>query len=425
MKTKEIVIDNIFDINKFSLQNKNIPNSIYYLDTSSIIRNIINKEQNLNRDIKEYPSRAKRIVKKNTILYSTVRPNLEHFGYIDESKKNLIASTGYVTLNIKENIRDISPKFVYYYLTQPHITYHLHRIASNSVTSYPSINPDDLGGLKFKIPRDINYQNKIALFLYAIENKIKTNVKINKKLEEITKLIYKFWFLQFNFPNTEGKPYMINNGKMYFNDKLKNELPVGWDYGKIKDYSKLNGGYAFKSSSWIEDGLKVIRIKNINDDYTVSTHNCSSVSKKEFSNLREFEVKYGDVVIALTGATVGKYGIIPKDQDKILINQRVGFFDLGKKPMDKLPFLINSLNQKYFRKTIYNISNGSDQDNISTDEIEEIPLILPTIEIIDQYNELCKPYFKTIINNQSINQQLINYFNWVAPRLINGEFKLI
>jgi len=424
MKTKEIVINNIFDVNKFSLDSKNLPNSICYLDTSSIIRNIINKKQYLNKDKKNYPSRAKRIVKKDTILYSTVRPNLEHFGFIDRLKSNLIASTGYVTLNIKENIKDISPKFIYYSLTQPHITYHLHRIASNSVTSYPSINPDDLGDLKFNIPRDINYQNEIALFLSAIENKIKINVEINKKLEEITKLIYEFWFLQFNFPNSEGKPYKINNGKMIFDDKLKNELPVDWNYGKIKDYSKLNGGYAFKSSSWIEDGLKVIRIKNINDDYTVSTHNCSSVSKKEFSKLSEFEVKYGDVVIALTGATVGKYGIIPKNEDKILINQRVGFFDLGNKPLDKLPFLINSLNQNYFRKTIYNISNGSDQDNISTDEIEEIPLILPPVELMNKYNELCKPYFKTIINNQSINQKLINYFNWVTPRLINGEFKL-
>ena len=98
---------------------------------------------------------------------------MEHFGFIDRLKSNLIASTGYVTLNIKENIKDISPKFIYYSLTQPHITYHLHRIASNSVTSYPSINPDDLGDLKFNIPSDINYQNEIALFLSAIENKIK------------------------------------------------------------------------------------------------------------------------------------------------------------------------------------------------------------------------------------------------------------
>ena len=64
MKTKEIVINNIFDVNKFSLDSKNLPNSICYLDTSSIIRNIINKKQYLNKDKKNYPSRAKRILKK-------------------------------------------------------------------------------------------------------------------------------------------------------------------------------------------------------------------------------------------------------------------------------------------------------------------------------------------------------------------------
>ena len=98
---------------------------------------------------------------------------------------------------------------------------------------------------------------------------------------------------------------------------------------------------------------------------------------------------------------------------------------MGDDPIKKLPFLINSLNQEYFRKSIFQISGGSDQDNISTDEIESIPLIIPEDKIIEDYNIICEPYYKMIINNQSENQKLINYFDWVAPRLINGQFKLV
>jgi len=425
MKTREVIVDDIFDINKYTIKKNNIPSSISYLDTSSIIRNIINKVQNLKKENNEYPSRAKRIIKNNSILYSTVRPNLEHYGFINETKNNFIASTGYAVLNLKEKEKNIDTKFFYYLLTQKLLTYHLHRIALNNVTSYPSIDSDDISSLKLKIPNDIDYQKKISFFLSSIEKKIKINTLINKRLEDATKLIYNFWFLQFNYPDHKKRPYKLNGGKMIFNKELKNELPHGWYYGNFSDYAKLNGGFAFQSSSWIKEGLKVIRIKNINDDYTISTHNCSSVSIDNFSNLDEFKVKFGDVVIALTGATIGKYGIVPKDHNSILVNQRVGFFSLGDDPIKKLPFLINSLNQEYFRKSIFQISGGSDQDNISTDEIESIPLIIPEDKIIEDYNIICEPYYKMIINNQSENQKLINYFDWVAPRLINGQFKLV
>ena len=425
MKTREVIVNDIFDINKYTIKNDNIPSSISYLDTSSIIRNIINKVQKLKKENNEYPSRAKRIIKDNSILYSTVRPNLEHYGFINEAKNNFIASTGYAVLNLKEKEKNIDAKFFYYLLTQKLLTYHLHRIALNNVTSYPSIDSDDISSLNLKIPNDINYQKKISSFLSSIEKKIKINTLINKKLEDVTKLIYNFWFLQFNYPDHKKRPYRLSGGKMIFNKELKNKLPSGWHYGNFGDYAKLNGGFAFQSSSWIKDGLKVIRIKNINDDYTISTHNCSSVSKNNFSNLDEFKVKFGDVVIALTGATIGKYGIVPKDDNSILVNQRVGFFSLGDNPIKKLPFLINSLNQDYFRKSIFQISGGSDQDNISTDEIESIPLIIPEDKIIEDYNIICEPYYKMIINNQSENQKLINYFDWVAPRLINGQFKLV
>ena len=123
METRKIKVSNVCDINLKSLKGKKIPNKIFYLDTGSITKNIIYKTQNLSLKISSYPSRAKRIVKKNTILYSSVRPIQEHHGILINPEENLIVSTGFITLDInKENHNKIDPKFFYHCLTRKNIT---------------------------------------------------------------------------------------------------------------------------------------------------------------------------------------------------------------------------------------------------------------------------------------------------------------
>lgn len=154
MEFRSIVIKDICILNSESIGSKNAPQKIKYLDTSSITKNQIDCYQLLDSHVNQFPSRAKRKVKKATIIYSTVRPNQEHYGFFEEPEDDIIVSTGFVTIDVIDS--DVDPKFLYYCITQNNITNYLHTIAVNNVSSYPSINPDDLGKINLIIPNDIH-----------------------------------------------------------------------------------------------------------------------------------------------------------------------------------------------------------------------------------------------------------------------------
>lgn len=173
-------IKEICDINKSSISRKDEKISIEYLDTSNLTENKIDSIQHYL--LSDAPSRAQRRVRNNTILYSSVRPNLKHYGIMKNPANNFIVSTGFITLDIKDDFtQKIDPDYLYFSICQQHITDRLQTIAENSVSSYPSINPDDLAAISFDFPT-YSEQRVIASVLSNLENKIALNRQINDNL---------------------------------------------------------------------------------------------------------------------------------------------------------------------------------------------------------------------------------------------------
>ena len=311
------------------------------------------------------------------------------------------------------------PKYIYYLLK----TLGLNDRKSGS--GVPTMNRNHLHPLSIFAHKNINDQQKIASVLSALDSKIELNNRINTELEAMVKTLYDYWFVQFDFSDKDGKPYKTSGGKMVWNEELKREIPDGWQSGSFGKYAKLKGGFAFKSSWWTEIGLPVIKIKDINENYTLSIENCSCVGVDKYDKAKNYEAFPGDVVIAMTGATVGKFGIVPKINNSILVNQRVGLFNLGSNPMLKLPFLINSLNQNYFRETVFVIASGAAQPNISSDQIDAIPLVIPEMEIIDLFNLKFSYCYTNILNNMKENQTLAELRDWLLPMLMNGQVQVM
>ena len=239
---RQITIGEIAEINANSLTQKDVFQEIMYLDTGNITRNEIDNIQVLNVVMDKIPSRAKRKVKDKTIIYSTVRPNQEHYGFLENPSDNFIVSTGFSTIDVYD--KDTDGKFIYYLLTQKHITDYLHAIGENSVSSYPSINPDDIANLKFAVP-DFKTQQSIAAVLSALDKKIALNKQINARLEEMAKTLYDYWFVQFDFSDANGKPYKSSGGEMVFDETLKREIPKGWEVKQISHWIKAD-----KSGDW-------------------------------------------------------------------------------------------------------------------------------------------------------------------------------
>lgn len=236
---RQIKIGEIAEINANSLTQKDMFQEIMYLDTGNITRNEIDNIQILNITMDKIPSRAKRKVKDKTIIYSTVRPNQEHYGFLENPSDNFIVSTGFSTIDVYDDNTD--EKFIYYLLTQKHITDYLHTIGENSVSSYPSINPDDIANLKFTVP-DLKTQQSIAAVLSALDKKIALNKQINARLEEMAKTLYDYWFVQFDFPDANSKPYKSSGGEMVFDETLKREIPKGWKPFKLSELVTLSTG---------------------------------------------------------------------------------------------------------------------------------------------------------------------------------------
>jgi type I restriction enzyme S subunit len=211
---------------------------------------------------------------------------------------------------------------------------------------------------------------------------------------------------------------------MVYNAELKREIPEGWVAGSFGDYCPSTGGFAFKSSWWTDKGVSVVKIKDIQEDYSIDISQLAKVDLSDKKVDDKFKAKPGDVLIAMTGATIGKYAIVPITDSPVYVNQRVGYFNLGSNPTKKLPYLINSLSQKYFREVVFSIAGGAAQPNISNEQINSIPLLIPDKSVIENYNQKFSSVYQTILNNQRQNQLLTALRDWLLPMLMNGQVRV-
>ena len=261
----------------------------------------------------------------------------------------------------------------------------------------------------------LHEQKQIGEIFSALDKKIELNRQINQNLEAMMKQLYNYWFVQFDFPNEAGKPYKSNGGEMVWNEELKREIPQGWSSMSIGDYAPCKSGYAFKSKDFGSKGLPVIKIGNIQENYTLNMTDSQCI---DLFNNTLFLAKRYDLVIAMTGATIGKFAI---SQRNYWVNQRVGRFDLGDRPLLRLGFLFNSLKQEYFREQVFQIACGCAQPNISAEQIDSISVLNPNDIILNQFNKLCEPLLELQSENYLELEELTKQRNELLPLLMNGQ----
>lgn len=368
---RQITIGEIAEINANSLTQKDMFQEIMYLDTGNITRNEIDNIQVLNVMMDKIPSRAKRKVKDKTIIYSTVRPNQEHYGFLENPGDNFIISTGFSTIDVYDENTD--EKFIYYLLTQKHITDYLHTIGENSVSSYPSINPDDIANLKFAVP-DLKTQQSIAAVLSALDKKIALNKQINARLEDMAKTLYDYWFVQFDFPDANGKPYKSSGGEIVFDETLKREIPKGW--GSIELQSCL---------AKIPNTTKILN-KDIKDfgKYPVVDQSQDFIcgftnDEKSILNPQDAHIIFGD------------HTRIVK-----LVNFQYARGADGTQ-------VILSNNERMPNYLFYQIINQIDLSSYGYARhfkfLKEFKIILPSKDISQKYNEIANTFFVKVRNN--------------------------
>jgi type I restriction enzyme S subunit len=363
-------------------------------------RYIENGERNITKE--GFNSCSAYLLPSNSVLFSSRAP----IGYVAITKTSMCTNQGFKSLI--PNPQFINHIFLYYLLK-----YEKGRIEGlGSGTTFKEVSGTVMRNVEVRIPSIVT-QLKIVQILDCLDSKIETNSVINDNLEQQAQAIYKSWFIDFE-PFKGGK----------FVDSELGKIPEGWRVGTIGDYCKVRSGFAFKSSSWTNRGLKVIKIKNISSNGTLEMSDCSYVLKADTSKASDFRVTTGDVLIAMTGATIGKFCIVPYLQEDIYVNQRVGKFFTNGDPIETLPFLHNTLKREGIIGEIISRGQGSAQPNISSLDIESIKIIIPDNRVLKSFNQDLKANYLLMLKNEQSMMALSELRDTLLPKLMSGELKI-
>lgn len=296
--------------------------------------------------------------------------------------------------------------YIYYLFKN---NYAVFRNAASGSTAIPILNKTDFDNLRFKVELDLNQQRKMVSILSKIDAKIEINNQINQELKAMAKTLYDYWFLQFDFPDQNGKPYKSSGGKMVYNPELKREIPEGWGVASLFDVAEVQYGYPFSTDYFNStgDGVPVIRIRDIlgND---ITNYSTEEVEDK-------YKINVGDVLIGMDGNFHMNYWI----QEDCYLNQRV-----VKVNSDKLPNMVLKYQIEPFIKLREKSVSRTTVGHLSDKDLKAINVILPKEKYLSPIFERFENILKNIIINQQQNQELTQLRDWLLPMLMNGQAKV-
>ena len=394
-------IRDICDINNSSYSKRESWSFFNYLDTKNITKGKIDEIKYLDPLEDTIPSRAKRKVNNKDIIYSTVRPNQEHYGLIENQPDNFLVSTGFTTLKV--DTEKAIPEYVYYFITQNHITESLQTIAEQSTTSYPSIRPSDIGDLIIPLP-SLHIQNKISSILKNIDKKIKLNEQINHNLEESIKSIFKYYFVDF----------------IPFIKDLEKGIPKDWESLNLGDVvSEANtGADAIKKAPIVnfDTGIKCVRVGDMTNSRRVDEWAFSEVSEE---NYKKYQLKKDDIIVTRT-ATLGLNLLITEDLEAVYNNGLIRI-KLDKNKVFPL-FIYYYLNTSDYVHYIDSIEGeSSTRPNMKINYLLKFPILCPPMKIQEDFINIVESLFnlKEKLFNQTV--ELTKLRDTLLPKLMSGE----
>lgn len=300
----------------------------------------------------------------------------------------------------------LNKDFAYYLFMTQSVRQQISRSASGTKVKHTS--PEKIYDVQVDIPK-IQTQKNIAIFLSLLDKKIQINNQINQELEDMAKTLYDYWFVQFDFPDQNGKPYKSSGGKMVYHPELKREIPEGWGVENLFNVAEVQYGYPFSTDYFNStgEGVPVIRIRDIlgNDTTNYSTEEVED----------KYKINVGDVLIGMDGNFHMNYWI----KEDCYLNQRV-----VKVNSDKLPNMVLKYQIEPFIKLREKSVSRTTVGHLSDKDLKAINVILPKEKYLSPIFERFENILKNIIINQQQNQELTQLRDWLLPMLMNGQVKV-
>ena len=317
-------------------------------------------------------------------------------------------ATNQACCNIELDEERVSSEYVYYFLKTQ---YENLRGLSSGVRK--NLNTNDIKNFVVRLPENLKTQQSIAAVLSALDKKIALNKQINARLEEMAKTLYDYWFVQFDFPDANGKPYKSSGGEMVFDETVKREIPKGWEVKSLNQVADIVMGQSPDGASY-----------NLEQEGTIFFQGSTDFDWR-FPNVRQYTTsptrfaQKGDILLSVR-APVGDLNISPFE---CCIGR--GLAALRSKSGNN-SFLFYVM--KYF-KTVFERRNteGTTFGSITKDDLHSLKLVAPADNVLEKYNEIASKYDEMIFirsqqdNLEKQNHQLTQLRDFLLPMLMNGQ----
>lgn len=332
------------------------------------------------------------------VLVANIRPYLKKIWFADREGG---ASADVLVFRAKSGH---SQEFLYASLLQD--TFYDYVMKGKKGSKMPRGDRDQI--MRYSIPKlSLAEEACIGNMILSFCTKINVSRRINDNLEAMAKQLYDYWFVQFDFPNEDGKPYKSSGGTMVWNEKLKREIPQGWSNGVLSDVANITMGQSPDGSSYNEDGEGIIFYQGSTD------------FGLRFPDIRQYTTspsRYankGDILMSVR-APVGALNIANND---CCIGRGLSALSSKIGSITHLYYLMNDFRLKFEGMN----SAGTTFGSITKDELFSLPVIIPTKSVISEFEQVCEPIFdKQMIIGEEING-LTKQRDELLPLLMNGQ----
>ena len=306
-------------------------------------------------------------------------------------------------------------EWLYYYLQSSYAQQYIKRYLNGAVQKFLPLK----GLREFPVPQfNKELHNRIKILL-NIDQKIQINNQINQELEAMAKTLYDYWFVQFDFPDQNGKPYKSSGGKMIYHPELKREIPEGWGVEKLGELAQFKNGINYEKTSSGSEKVKIINVRNISSSTIFINQTDLDEIFLENDKSTNFIVNEGMILITRSGipgatclvseleAKTVYSGFIIASEVNDLINKNLIFYYL-----------------KHVEEVLKNQSAGTIMKNISQSVLTDMAVSLPPQNLLLKFNLIIDNLLEQMKNVQRQNQELTQLRDWLLPMLMNGQVKV-
>ena len=359
------------------------------------------------------------LLRKDDILFVRSNGNKALVGrtMIIGEVKERITYSGFC-IRFRPDKDKVLPLFLLYLFKSPQFR---KQFSKSQQTSINNLNQDTLGSIIFDLP-DIHTQEMIVKCIHSITQKIETNKAVNDNLQQQLKLLYDYWFTQFDFPDENGKPYCSSGGAMVWNEQLNSNIPQNWKVGTVSDcVDKISTGLNPRDNFVLGNGdIRYITVKNLTATGSLDFSGCDTIDEDARAIVhKRSDISVGDILFASI-APLGRCYFIqqaPADWD---INESV--FSIRSKTDTITPeFMYLYFKSENFIQKATNTSTGSIFKGIRINTLLNTALIVPEFQVCKSFTDTVKPLFAEINNNSSETAKLTALRDWLLPMLMNGQ----